>query len=46
MFSPDAEKQAIKLAAFDILLQLKKEGKIKPEELRYIANKWNIDIFL
>lgn len=36
-FPPEAEKMAIKLAAFDIMKQLNKEGKITDEELRYIA---------
>ena len=41
-FSPEAEKYAIKLAAFDILKNLCKEGKITEEELRYIAKKRGI----
>ena len=42
-FEPDVEMQAVRLAAYDILLQLEKEGKIEPEEIRYIARKWDID---
>lgn len=36
-FPPEAEEMAIKYAAFDIMKQLNKEGKITDEELRYIA---------
>ena len=38
-FPPEAEEMAIKYAAFDIMKQLNKEGKITDEELRYIAKK-------
>jgi hypothetical protein len=38
-FPPEAEEMVIKLAAFDIMKQLNKEGKITDEELRYIAKK-------
>ncbi len=40
----EAEKMAIKYAAFDIMKQLNKEGKITDEELRYIAKKRNIPL--
>lgn len=43
-FPPEAEEMAIKLAAFDIMKQLNKEGKITDEELRYIAEKRNLPI--
>ena len=43
-FSPEAEEMAIKLAAFDIMKQLNKEGKITDEELRYIAKKRNLPV--
>ena len=43
-FPPEAEEMAIKYAAFDIMKQLNKEGKITDEELRYIAKKRNIPV--
>ncbi|WP_157047654.1 hypothetical protein [Cellulosilyticum ruminicola] len=43
-FPPEAEEMAIKLAAFDIMKQLKKEGKLTDEELRYIAKKRNLPV--
>ena len=43
-FPPEVEEMAIKLAAFDIMKQLKKEGKITDEELRYIAEKRDLPI--
>jgi hypothetical protein len=43
-FPPEAEKMAIKYAAFDIMKQLNKEGKITDEELRYIAKKRDLPI--
>ncbi len=43
-FPPEAEEMAIKLAAFDIIKQLNSEGKITDEELRYIAEKYNISV--
>ncbi|SFR92153.1 hypothetical protein [[Clostridium] aminophilum] len=43
-FSPEAEKMAVKLAAFDIMKQLRKAGKITEEELRYIAEKRNLPV--
>ena len=43
-FPPEAEEMAIKLAAFDIMKQLNKEGKITDEELRYIAKKRDLPI--
>jgi hypothetical protein len=43
-FSPEAEEMAIKYAAFDIMKQLNKEGKITDEELRYIAKKRDLSI--
>ncbi len=45
-FPPDAEKMAITLAAFDIMKQLCREGKISQEELRKVAQKRNIPIEL
>ena len=41
-FSKEAEELAIKLAAFDIVQNACKEGKITEEELRYIAKKRGI----
>lgn len=43
-FPPEAEKMAITLAAFDIMKQLNRRGKITDEELRYIAKKHNLSI--
>jgi hypothetical protein len=43
-FPPEAEEWAIKLAAFDIIAKLHKEGKITDEEFRYIAKKHEISI--
>ena len=43
-FPSEIEELAIKLAAFDIMKQLNKEGKITDEELRYIAKKRNIPV--
>jgi hypothetical protein len=43
-FPPGTEEWAIKLAAFDIMKQLCKEGKITEEELHYIAKKHDIPI--
>ena len=43
-FPPEAEEMAIKLAAYNIMKQLNKEGKITDEELRYIAKKRNLPI--
>lgn len=43
-FPPEAEKMAIKYAAFDITKQLNKEGKITDKELRYIAKKCDLPI--
>ena len=43
-FPPEAGEMAIKLAAFDIMKQLNKEGKITDEELRYIAKKRNLPV--
>lgn len=43
-FPPEAVEMAIKYAAFDIMKQLNKEGKITDEELRYIAKKHNIPV--
>ena len=43
-FPPEAKEMAIKYAAFDIMKQLNKEGKITDEELRYIAKKRNIPV--
>ena len=43
-FPPEAEEMAIKLAAFDIMKQLNKEGKITDEELRHIAKKRNLPV--
>jgi hypothetical protein len=43
-FPPEAEEMAIKYAAFDIMKQLNKKGKITDEELRYIAKKRNIPV--
>ena len=43
-FPPGTEEWAIKLAAFDIMKQLYKEGKITEEELHYIAKKRDIPI--
>ena len=43
-FPSEIEELAIKLAAFDIMKQLNKEGKITDEELRYIAKKRDLPI--
>ena len=43
-FPPKAEEMAIKYAAFDLMKQLNKEGKITDEELRYIAKKRDLPI--
>ena len=43
-FSPEAEKMAVILAAFDIMKQLNKEGRITDEELQYIAKKRGLKI--
>lgn len=45
-FSPEAEKLAIKLAAFAIMEQLCDDGKITADELKYIAKKREIDILV
>ena len=45
-FSPEAEKLAIKLAAFSIMEKLCDEGKITEDELKYIAKKRDIDILV
>lgn len=45
-FSPEAEKIAIKLAAFAIMEKLCDEGKITEDELKYIAKKRDIDILV
>lgn len=42
VFAPEAEKEAIKLAAYDILKQLCQDGRITQDELRYIAEKHNV----
>ncbi len=42
LFTPEAEKLAIKLAAYDIMRQLCEEGRITADELRYIAQKHEI----
>ncbi len=44
IFPPEAKDWAIKLAAFDILKQLCKEGKLLEEELQFIAKKNGIPI--
>ena len=41
-FEPKAMEMAIKLAAFDIMKQARKEGLVTEEELKYLANKHNI----
>ncbi len=43
-FPPEAEKMAIKLAAFDIMKQLCKDGKITKNELEYIEKKHNVPV--
>lgn len=43
-FPPGSEEEAIKLAAFDIMRQLCREGKITEKELKFIAEKHEIDI--
>ena len=43
-FPPEAEEMAIKYAAFDIMEQLNKGGRITDEELRYIAKKRDLPI--
>lgn len=43
-FPPEAEEMAVKYAAFDIMKQHNKEGKITDEELRYIAKKLDLPI--
>ncbi|SOB96608.1 hypothetical protein [Pseudobutyrivibrio ruminis] len=45
-FPPEAEKLAIKLAAFSIMEKLCDEGKITEDELKYIAKKRDIDILV
>ena len=45
-FSLEAEKLAIKLAAFSIMEKLCDEGKITEDELKYIAKKRDIDILV
>ena len=45
-FSPEAEKLAIKLAAFSIMEKLCDEGKITEDELKYIAKNRDIDILV
>lgn len=42
-FTGEAETEAIKLAAFDILKQLNNEGHISSNELRFIAEKRKIE---
>ena len=42
LFTPEAEKLAVKLAAFDIMKQLCEEGRITKDELYYIARKHDI----
>lgn len=42
-FTGEAETEAIKLAAFDILKQLNKEGHISSNELRFIGEKRKIE---
>ncbi len=43
-FPPEAEKEAIKCAAFEIMRQLCKDGKISRDELKYLAEKHNIPV--
>lgn len=43
-FPPHTEEMAIKLAAFDIMKQLRDEGRITDAELRYIAVKRDIPV--
>lgn len=43
-FPPEAEKEAIKLAAYDIMKQLSAEGKITAGEIKYLANKHRIPV--
>lgn len=43
-FSPEIEEMAIKLAAFDIMRQLCREGRITENELKFLAGKHQIDI--
>ncbi|MBO7387826.1 MAG: hypothetical protein J6U15_08470 [Lachnospiraceae bacterium] len=43
-FPPEAEEMAVKLAAFDIMKQLFKEGMITEAELMYLAEKHEIPI--
>ena len=43
-FPPEAEEMAIRLAAFDIMKQLFKEGMITEAELMYLAEKHEISI--
>ncbi len=45
-FSPEAEKLAIKLAAFGLMIQLCDEGKITKDELNYIKKKRGVDILV
>ena len=43
-FPPGTEEIAIKLAAYDIVRQLCDEGKITKEELKFIAEKYDIRV--
>ena len=43
-FPPEAEEMAIKYAAFDIMKQLCKDGKITKNELEYIEKKHNVPV--
>ena len=43
-FPPEAEGLAIKYAAFDIMRQLRDEGRITDAELAYLADKYDITV--
>lgn len=43
-FSKEAKDMAVKLAAYSIIKQLYKEGKITEEELIYIHDKYEIPV--
>lgn len=45
-FSPEAEKMAVVLAAFDLMKELCEKGMISKAELRIIAERRNIPVEL
>ena len=44
IYPPGTEEMAIKYAAYDIMRQLRAEGKISDAELKYIAEKYQISL--